>query len=237
MVILLFEGLDNVGKSTMVNKFAQEFSSLYNVFIMHSRLPSPCEGVTPFEYQKMEFMNKAKLISGMQYWETSMYNNHPLQEMMILMDRSWLDEYVYGPIYRNENKEEIKQLIENCFSTCYNVSDIYSALAQSKESMNIKICVVHLLTESLDFAIKHDDGKSFTSEMDSAEKLSKVFDEYKAFIEICEWSRNKCLASYIQVPVTHTIKGKNGYPSFEKYYDVQSIFNTCTLKLKEAKII
>lgn len=47
MKVLLLEGLDNVGKSTVAEKLMTKYKNKYNIMFMHSRSPEKQENVDP----------------------------------------------------------------------------------------------------------------------------------------------------------------------------------------------
>ena len=197
MKVLFLEGLDNVGKSTVANELMTRYKEKYNILFMHSRSPKPQEGVDPLTYQGIEFFMKADVAGHMAMYEeckdTYIPENkkHPLSETLCIFDRSWLDEYVYGQIYRNEKPEDILSMIKFCFRQL-----TYDELAHKVEPVMV------YLDASPEFSIAKDDGKSFTSNIEEYnEKLYQVKREYNLFmsvLNICEMN-NFCKTLIVNV--------------------------------------
>lgn len=197
MKVLFLEGLDNVGKSTVANELMTRYKEKYNILFMHSRSPKPQEGVDPLTYQSIEFFMKADIAAHMAMYEeckdTYIPENkkHPLSETLCIFDRSWLDEYVYGQIYRNEKPEDILDMIKFCFRHL-----TYDVLVHKVEPVMV------YLDASPEFSIAKDDGKSFTSNIEEYnEKLYQVKREYNLFMSvmnICEMN-NLCKTLMVNV--------------------------------------
>lgn len=214
MKILFFEGLDNLGKSTLAKKFVDKYSQKYNILFMHSRYPDTDED--PLNYQYQEFVEKVMMIKSC--YEQESRTDHPLEETLVIMDRSWIDEYVYGQIYRNETPDDIKQLIDTCF-----------LLLREK---NMQKCIVHLIS-SVDLSICNDDSKSFTSNLQYNDKKVKVELEHNLFTEISKYCEERNYCSYIEVNV-ESVFTKNGKPTFK---NISDIFNNTIKLLGDKNII
>lgn len=196
MKILIFEGIDNLGKSTLMHNFAKKFADKYNIVMIHSRKPSPESGEDPFKFQSAEFREKAMLISHLQEYEYSCEpyysriidtkkihpmplpsNMHPLEEILVMLDRSWIDEYVYGQMYRKENRNDIISMIDGCFEDLMLNHGVFCV----PDIAIIKLCA------TAEFSISHDDDKSFTSHMNYTERIETVKDEIRLFDEIISY--------------------------------------------------
>ena len=101
MKIFFVEGPDNIGKSTYVKAIQQFLYGKYctNVLVMHCEKPV---GETLDE--QIEFQNNAyeKLVDQLIEWN----NNNEYDA--VIFDRAWYGEYVYGTMYRNRDKEDVK---------------------------------------------------------------------------------------------------------------------------------
>lgn len=197
MKVLLLEGLDNVGKSFIASELMLRFKDKYNILFMHSRSPMQ-ENVDPLTYQSVEFYMKADTAAHMAIYEeckdTYIPENHkhPLSETLCIFDRSWLDEYVYGQIYREEPLWEILLMITNCFE----------ALMQPGINLDkIQVAIVYL-DSTPEFSISKDDGKSFTSDIESYnQKRETVYREYRLFNEVCNYCKENNLCDTVRVDV------------------------------------
>lgn len=177
MVVLIFEGCDNLGKTTLINKFIEEFRNTRDIVLIHSRGPERnCPD--PFEFQKNFFKNVVNKIIDIASFEKKYpeANKH-----IVLLDRSWYGEYVYGQIYRNGDPDKIlKKIIDKCDFK----------LAKNK----ISTVDVYLRATS-EFIVNHDDGLSLSSEEEYQKKIGLVnkelllFDE--CFINACLCAVNR----------------------------------------------
>lgn len=86
-MIYLVEGPDRTGKSTFIDMLR---STLKNPYIMTIHCGKPPKDVDNVEWTKRHYLN---LISRILYLNN---NGHD-----VILDRSWLGETVYGPLYRN----------------------------------------------------------------------------------------------------------------------------------------
>ena len=198
MKVLLLEGLDNVGKSTVAEKLMTKYKNKYNIMFMHSRSPEKQENVDPLTYQQIEFYMKADSAAYMAIYEeeknASLPANqqHPLSETLCIFDRSWLDEYIYGQIYRNEPMWEILLMITNCFE----------ALMQPGVILEKMQVAAVFFDASPEFSILKDDGKSFTSDINEYNvKLEQVKEEKRLFQEVFRYCQDNNLCETISVNV------------------------------------
>lgn len=205
MKVLLLEGLDNVGKSTIAEELMTRYKDKYNIMFMHSRSPQQQENVDPLIYQGVEFYMKADTAAYMAMYEEEknpylpVNQQHPLSETLCIFDRSWVDEYVYGQIYRNESYWEILLMITKCFEALTRPGVVLE---------NMKVSIVHL-DASPEFSIKKDDGKSFTSDIvEYNAKLEQVKREKELFLEVFKYCEEKNLCKVITVNVQ---QGEDNY--------------------------
>lgn len=198
MKVLLLEGLDNVGKSSIASELMLRYKDKYNILFMHSRSPEKQENVDPLTYQGVEFYMKADTAAHMAIYEECKDSyipenqKHPLSESLCIFDRSWLDEYVYGQIYRNEELWEILLMITNCFE----------ALTQPGVNLDKMQVAIVYLDSTPEFSISKDDGKSFTSDIESYnQKRETVYREYRLFNEVCNYCKENNLCDTVRVDV------------------------------------
>lgn len=159
MKIFFVEGPDNIGKSTYVRAIQQFLYGKYctNVLVMHCEKP---EGKTIDE--QIEFQNNAyeKLVDQLIEWN----NNNEYDA--IIFDRAWYGEYVYGTMYRNRDKEDVKKRIQSYEQKLLSVFKPYD------------MKLILLTTESAEFLVKNDDGKSISkADVSLIKKELKLFDE------------------------------------------------------------
>ncbi len=160
MKVLIFEGPDNLGKSTIIRQFEKTYQSRYDIHKFHCTGPvldNPDED--PFDAQCRQF--RALVTDLLQLNESD-------TDTLAIIDRSWIGEYVYGQIYRNGNPDKIMQMINTC----------------NLQLSDAGIQTVYVrLTATPGFIIAHDDNLSFTSGYDPEKRLTAVTKENTLFEE------------------------------------------------------
>ena len=166
MVTLIFEGPDNLGKSTIINKIVSNFKDTRDICMMHSRGPQNLDGEDPFIHQTNVFRDKATKLLMM---SSSELHLKTCPKNIAILDRAWYGEYVYGQIYRNADPTRVLNMINTC-----------------NLMLGATVFVVIQLTASPEFIVSHDDGLSFTSDLQKEERLAKVAHEIELFDECFE---------------------------------------------------
>lgn len=163
MITLIFEGADNLGKSTIINKIVNSFKDKKDITLMHCTGPHPAEGEDPFTYQERTFKEKVIKLNTLLGTETALETS---SKNIAILDRSWYGEYVYGQIYRNGDPERIIEMINLCNMMMYSP------------------CIVIYLTASPEFILEHDDKISLYSNTD--DKIDTILEELGMFKECFE---------------------------------------------------
>ena len=151
--LIIIEGTDNVGKDTIINQLLDRYK---DAKVYHCEKPKSKDAKEAAKEQYNSFLSLAK---------ENINNNNEI----IIHNRSWYGEYVYGVKYRNNNENEVKKSIlefENILLS--NIDDI---------------CLIMLLSNNSDFLVKNDDGLSI-----SKAKKELIEDETKRFEEIFKFS-------------------------------------------------
>jgi len=192
MVLLVFEGVDNLGKSTIINKLAEKYKNDRDIVFMHATGPVCKDGEDPNLVQDQTFNQmyaKCNYISNLE----TIYPR--TRKNIVFMDRSECGEYVYGQIYRQRNSDDI--ILSNKYLR------INPAI--------IKV-IIHL-EASPNFVVSHDDNKSFTSNYDSEKRLNTVIKEIDLFNEY--FTKTKP-TNYIKINVEGT---ENNYRNIDELCD------------------
>ena len=151
--IIIIEGPDNCGKDTLINKLKDYYR---DVRVLHAGIPSS-KNLFEFYYE------------GLIHDTLDGYYDHSLSA--VIHNRSIYGEYVYGPKYRNEQKEDVAKLIHKL------------EVGQLKTFIFSKDLYIILLTSSSsNLLVKNDDGLSLSS------KKSDIEDELQAFNDIFDKS-------------------------------------------------
>lgn len=149
--VIIIEGPDNCGKDTLINKLRDYFKSTK---VIHAGIPLS-DNLFSFYYE------------GLIHETLEGYYDHSLNA--VIHNRSIYGEYVYGPKYRNESKEEVVQLIHKL------------EIGQLKTFIFSKDLYLILLTSSdSDLLVNNDDGLSISSKKhdieDEIDAFNNVFD-------------------------------------------------------------
>jgi hypothetical protein len=156
--IIIIEGPDNTGKNTLINSIIENNNI---VKLIHCGTPKSKDN--PYQEQKDLFKKLSNIaISEYRANETD----------VIVFNRFYQGEYVYGQMYRNGSPIEIKQFIRNLESVL--VANIFEE----------DLYYVQLLSSSPKLLIKNDDGKSL-SEADE----NKIWKEIRLFENVFDESK------------------------------------------------
>ena len=161
MKIIILEGVDNLGKSTVARALADFYAKEgYGVVSIH------CVAKTDFDWLARDICE----MESNEY--RSVENGSFKNETLLILDRSWKDEYVYGPIYRRKTKGEMIRRIH----------DIVVPIRKKPVDWRANIYEI-LLESDPDFAIGNDDDKSYYSGMEYDDKVNRVEYEMSMFRE------------------------------------------------------
>lgn len=157
--LVIIEGPDNTGKTTVINELMSKYN---NVYYIHCQKPSNVDDALAAAEQSQQFIKIC-----LQICDLVTYANPEI----IILDRSWFGEYVYGCKYRNNDKDYVINMI----NTCLNL------LKVSIKHNDLIYCPILLTVDNPEFCIKHDDGCSL-----SEANLLNISDEINRFNEIAE---------------------------------------------------
>ena len=158
--LIIIEGTDNVGKDTVINQLLNKYK---DAKVYHCEKPKSKDTKEAAKEQYKYFLSLAK-------------ENSTSKDEIIIHNRSWYGEYVYGVKYRNNNENEVKKSILEFEKIILDNID--------------NVCLIMLLSNNSDFLVKNDDGLSI-----SKAKKELIEDETKRFEEIFKFSTipNKCI--------------------------------------------
>ena len=152
MKVIIIEGPDNCGKNTLINNILDNNEI---VKIIHCSKPNPNGNVLFNQY--LSFKRLA---------DEAIKDYKSNSDEVLVYNRYHIGEYVYGQIYRNENPEQILEminLIEN---------RILSVIPQDD------ILYIQLLSTSSELLQKNDDNKSLSNaKLELIEKEQQLFKE------------------------------------------------------------
>lgn len=142
--LIIIDGMDNTGKTTLINRLTSVLQDQLNMNIKIIHLEKP-----PKEIKKEDIPH----YSHMYYTDilvkqlNTLYNTDEYD--YIILDRGWISEYVYAPLYRNRTYEEV---IEDNIVLDYKVSKIFG-------KQNIYL---YVLIGDTNFLLKHEDNLSLS---------------------------------------------------------------------------
>lgn len=145
MKIVIIEGPDNIGKNTLIHWLIEQFST---VKIVHCGKPVSTDN--PFLEQKKTFLNLAN---------DAISDNVKGNVDLVVFNRYYQGEYVYGQMYRNGNSEEILEMVHK----------LEAYLKNNVGDENI--FYVQMTCENADLLHGNDDGKSLSK--NDYEKISR----------------------------------------------------------------
>lgn len=166
MKVVIIDGPDNVGKTTLINRLIEDSSDAYYI---HCKKPKSKDPIRAALEQNAYFK---KLIEDIAKLKGALNTN------LVILDRSWIGEYVYGCKYRNNGEEYVLDMINDIYNRLHNVKLNYDIKDHSFQYYTILLTV-----DNPDFCVMHDDGKSI-----SQTDIENITDEINRFNNIFEWS-------------------------------------------------
>lgn len=151
MKILIIEGTDNTGKDSLIQKILEKYEI---ATIIHCSKPKKSDTVLAAAEQDNTYEHYANLINNKKFSNSN----------ILIFNRSWIGEYVYGTLYRNRNKNEVLDMINSINNRLLRYNDIY---------------YIQLLSTSSTLLKHNEDNKSL-----SAGKIELINKERLLFEEI-----------------------------------------------------
>lgn len=121
--LYIFEGIDNIGKTTLIEKFSENFKN--PLIVKFSSPPKTLHHLDRNLYQ-------------LTYFEQQFQNINNFKEHdAIIWDRSHIGESVYGPMFRNYNpKTDLFQLESSHLNLIQNDTFLFLLKASPSFSLN-----------------------------------------------------------------------------------------------------
>ena len=153
--LIIVDGMDNTGKSTLIARLTKVLELLGNTTItIHSQKPP--KDIAPEDtsaYQHKYYLDLINMLTTLKSERKYDY---------IILDRGWISEYVYGPLYRNRGKQEIVEdniVLDKKVLSLFNIpSDVY----------------LIMLLGSTKFLLSREDGKSLSDNDESLIELERT---------------------------------------------------------------
>lgn len=163
MKLVIIEGLDNTGKTTVIHELMQRYN---NVYYIHATKPDITDPVLCALHQQKAF---SEMVSNI----LAIYCNIPSTDLIIL-DRSWVGEYVYGCMYRGNGDTFVENMIADCYNSIANANRLSNAPIGSLDCTTILYTV-----RTPEFCLKNEDNQSL-----SARDTKKILIERDRFAKI-----------------------------------------------------
>lgn len=176
MLCFFVEGLDNVGKTTFIKRLADIYLECgYIPVIMHSDA----------KQDYFELVKRIKDVFTTEYSSSTKY--------VVFLDRSWIDEFVYGQIYRGRDELDIRKQICDIVDDLKTPPEAFASYKQEgfteEECREMWIDYIRdhfyeiYLQGSTDFVIAHEDNKSLSNTCTASEsdRRKKIINERVLF--------------------------------------------------------
>jgi hypothetical protein len=160
MKVVIIEGIDNTGKTTVIHELMNRYDRVY---YMHATKPDETDPVKCAIEQKKYFHT---MVEDIRRVEQSNLNVD-----LVILDRSWIGEYVYGCLYRGNGDDFVKSMISNCYSLLRNAGTGFFPLNFS----------TILYTASPEFCASNDDGESISE--GNVDAIKKEVDRFEEIME------------------------------------------------------
>lgn len=147
MKVVIIEGTDNSGKNTLISGLLDHYKT---ATVIHCDKPPYIDNSVNDIYQDMSFFQIAIDIINKKY-----------NTDIVILNRSWIGEYIYGCLYRFRKDADVLDMIFK----------IERALIES----NIDVKYIQLMS-NYECYINNDDGKSISYDRDIVENEIKRFE-------------------------------------------------------------
>lgn len=151
MKVIIVEGMDNTGKSTMIDRLVEYLARIdgidadKKIYVKHLVKP---DGENDIERATNIDITNFNLA-------TFLINAHKENKYKyIILDRAWYSEYVYGQLYRNRQEHEIRKRIQTIEEYLNNYF--------FKHIDTVSFHLLIFLATDPNFYIKHEDGQSLS---------------------------------------------------------------------------
>ena len=136
MKILIIEGPDNTGKTTLINRLMEQYNDVYYI---HCSKPKETDPILCAIAQKNSFQKITDKINDL--WECNICPE------LVILNRAWYGEYVYGCLYRGNGEEYVEQMIKEL---------------EEYLPHNMPVRIVLMTAENPEFLVKNEDGQSLS---------------------------------------------------------------------------
>ena len=185
MKLIIIEGGDRLGKSTLIEGIGQHFN-WDNVCVRHfGKPPKGMETIDALHFQLECFDIDFHLLNEIK--KRSLMKHHAYYSETVIWNRSHLGEFVYSQMFRNKDPEKIKGNFGQTLGELvqHNLINLEWYL---KKDLDIQSYLI-TLTADPEFFHSKEDGNSFSQKLEDKTKELELFKEAHEFSTI----KNKLL--------------------------------------------
>ena len=182
MKVIIVEGLDNTGKTTYIKNLKEYLIRKDNITeddikVVHFK---PIIG--------RDHKESAELTDEYNRIAIDSFINCKLKGMYkyIILDRSWISEYVYGIIYRERNSEDMKKVIESL--------NMYLVLNIGYNN----VYLYYFNVKDPNFVIGNEDGNSLSIGNDQYNMIKREQKLFKEIYDFCRLHKGSVLVDVIE---------------------------------------
>jgi thymidylate kinase len=161
MKLIILEGGDRLGKSTIIEGLCKYFN-YDNVTIRH--FGKPPKSLIPEEVLKFQFRAFNKELDLFYHINAGEYDKYTYYPEIMIWNRSHLGEYVYSQMFRNGNPEVLKNML----------------FEYERGFISHKVYLI-TLTADPEFFLSKEDGNSFSNKLEDKTKELQLFKEAHDF--------------------------------------------------------
>jgi len=155
MKVIIIEGTDNIGKDSLISRIIEEFPT---TTLIHCSVPYSKNNNIAAKEQDLLFRSYVDAINNGSYGNTH----------CVILNRSWIGEYVYGVMYRNRDETDITCKINQWEDELMQHNDVY---------------YIQLLSTSSTLLQRNEDDKSLSNG-----DVTKIVEETTRFENIFKCS-------------------------------------------------
>ena len=159
MKIIIVEGTDRTGKDTLINELK---NTSFHTLIVHCGKPVGDTLEEQNKNQDILFNDYLNKLYGDKYFGVC---------DLIIFNRAWYGEYVYGTIYRKRDKEDVLKMIDGIEQDLklFNDAKCYTKLEG--------VYYIQLINDSTKLALSNDDGNSISIDENNILRETSLFYE------------------------------------------------------------
>lgn len=204
MKVILVEGLDNCGKTSLIDMYNSYLQNTLHVNVLRINiihLVKPEGNTYQEQADNIDKINSETCEKLIEFQKNNEYD-------YVILDRAWYSEYVYGQIYRHRTSEDLRNKLK------------YLELSLMWHFDFDDIKFVYLTVNSPIFLLNHEDGLSLSTITENAQNniLKNIRREMSLFDKVFDLSLlpNECKLKAIVNADEHNFIDFNNILTFLK---------------------